>query len=781
MGLIQTMVNVATNLRALGRRQPTDRAAGWGAFSSQAGTQVSEDSAMRYATVHACVRVLAEDVAALPLHVYRRTNEGGKERAREHPLYELMHDQPNPDMTSSSLREAMMVSLLLSGNAYAFIEFARSGRVKALWPLDSGDTQPYRTKSGELRYRSGGEDLAAYEVLHIPGLSFDGLLGLSPIAYAREAVGLGLAAEQFGSKFFKDGTHLGGVISVAGGMSDEAFDRSKAQFNEQYAGMQRAHKVLVLEGGATYSPLGIPPEDAQFLETRKFQRSEIAAIFRVPPHLIGDLERATFSNIEHQDGAYLQRTLLPWLTRWEQAFRVKLLTREERRQIIVEHDTSGFMRGDTKSRMESYSLAINAGVMTRNEARQRENLNPLPGGDELLQPLNMTPASGIPMRSLPFPPGVERRTAEEDKAALSFTGVTGAQYDALRRALRNWLKVEASDVLDVISKQLQQRSAEAAITVLGALKSYYGDLQRHMPEDMKAAIDSISWAAYEQACEQLGDASPSRDWFARRLEWFYSDEMQRLKLVNQAELEGVLKSAIGDDKELWGLLNRRIRAWPEERAEAIAKTEAAFTRNKMLIRTYRKGGYQATWHAAPSCCELCRRLDGVVVATLSPPLHSGCVCTVTKGASLTKENDPWVESDSISVPLQILQHAAYGRFTAAGRLVGGGHLTVVRKTLVEQGVECPILHECPNGVRFGNISNHRERQKRYHGGQSWFPDGWTEDTVLKAGKHVYATGEEVDSFGHGRAFEGMYDGVNVRINVLEDGVVNNINPSYNQP
>lgn len=630
MGLIKS---IAASLRAFGKREPTDRTTGWSAFSSQAGTVVSEESAMRYATVHACVRVLSEDVAALPLHVYRRTEDGGKERYRDHPLYELMHDQPNPDMTSSAMREAMMVSLLLSGNAYAFIEFTKSGRVKALWPLDSAETRPYRTKGGELRFRSGREDLPAGEVLHIPGLSFDGLLGLSPIAYAREAVGLGLAAEQFGSKFFKDGTHLGGVISLAGGgMTDEAFERTKAQFNEQYAGMQRAHKVLLLEGGATYAPLGIPPEDAQFLETRKFQRSEIAAIFRVPPHLIGDLERATFSNIEHQDIAYLQRTLLPWLTRWEQAIRSKLLTDDERRTLVVEHDTSGFMRGDTKSRMEAYSLAINAGIMTRNEARQRENLNPMPGGDELLQPLNMMPASEAGLRGLDFHSGAERRSAEENKAALEFVGISGRQYDAMVSGMREWLKQDGNALLDYIGGIIDRRSGiNETYSVLGSVMQYYADLEAHMPEKLEAAIENIAMGAFHQASEILKDDAPDEKWFLGRLKFFYGDEMQRLKLVNEAEVKAVLKSVIGQDKSMWAILQKQIRDWPNQRAESLAKTEAAFTQNKMLIRTIRKAGYLAVWKTAPACCPLCQKMDGQVVTTLSPPLHSGCCCTVQRG------------------------------------------------------------------------------------------------------------------------------------------------------
>ncbi len=238
---------------------------------TEAGVTVSDDTAMRFATVHACVRVLSEDVGALPLHVYRRTKQGGKERAPEHPLYELLHDRPNPEMSAVAFKEALMVNALLTGNGYAFIEYDRAGRVRGLYPMMSSEVTPYRTDAGELRYRAGGVDLRASEVFHLAGLGFDGLMGLSPIAYARESIGLGMAAERYGEKFFKNGTHIGGVVSVKDTLTDEQFERLKQQFSSAFRGLQNAHGVPVLEGGATYTSVGIAPEDAQFLETRKFQ------------------------------------------------------------------------------------------------------------------------------------------------------------------------------------------------------------------------------------------------------------------------------------------------------------------------------------------------------------------------------------------------------------------------------------------------------------------------------------------------------------------------------
>lgn len=616
--------NLAVNLRALGRGQPYDTARGFYRYVSKAGTDVTEESAMRYAAVQACVRVLSEDVASLPLHVYRRTDNGGKERAREHPLYELLHDQPNPDMTAASMREAMMVALLLGGNAYAFIEYAGSGRIKALWPLDASETRPYRDDRGRLMYRSGSTKLGQNEVLHIPGLSFDGLVGLSPIAYAREAVGLGLAAEQFGSTFFGEGTHMGGAISVPGAMSDEAFDRTKAQFNAAYKGMGNAHGVVLLEGGATFTPFGIPPEDAQFLETRKFQRSEIAAIYRVPPHLIGDLERATFSNIEHQDLAYLQRTLLPWLVRWEQAIRRSLLTEDERRTYLAEHDTSGFMRGDTQSRMTAYATAINSGVMTQNEARQRENLNPVPGGDTLLQPLNMVPAAME--RALPFPHGAERRSAESEE--------TADRYDGLMRALSVWREGEIAKVLQMADAVLSERSSLSAVQrqkLIEEVAAYYRAEAGKMPDYMRTQYAALAEEAFKRVEGELGVLAPSRKWFDRKLGYFCGDTMARLQATFRTEIERIVNAAVGDDVLLMDALKKKLTRAGHDQLYAEATNEGRMVVNGFIVKSYHKAGYHAVWLSGSTCCDPCQKLNGVVVTTLSPPLHKGCNCSVRLG------------------------------------------------------------------------------------------------------------------------------------------------------
>lgn len=648
---------------------------------TEAGVTVSDDTAMRFATVHACVRVLSEDVGALPLHVYRRTKQGGKERAPEHPLYELLHDRPNPEMSVVAFKEALMVNALLTGNGYAFIEYDRAGRVRGLYPLMSSEVTPYRTDAGELRYRAGGEDLRAFEVFHLAGLGFDGLMGLSPIAYARESIGLGMAAERYGEKFFKNGTHIGGVVSVKDELTDEQFERLRQQFSSAFRGLQNAHGVPVLEGGATYTSVGIAPEDAQFLETRKFQRNEIAAIYRVPPHMIGDLERATFSNIEQQDLAYLQRSLLPWLMRIEQECRAKLLRPDERTKNCVEHDTANFMRGETVSRMQSYSTAIMAGIMTPNEARRRENLNPVPGGDDIMLPLNMVQAgqklpeagaaNGKARSWRHFIPGGERRTAGNGNIAaqLQWLGVSRAVYDRLEAGFHAWLTRQADDIEVMLPESAGRRSVAEGTErrtvkmgdkkrLLNNINDYYDQLAKQGAKDLSDAIqkgefpgwrdvnnalEEIARSTWAQVSSELGAASaPPEEWCRGYLTRYRSDMSERLCKANADELARALKRGTEDDETAYKQLSDMLAQWRLKgtgkwRCGNMARIEVAMMRNEAMIAAYRQAGYSSVWHSAPGCCRICANMNGRTVTTLKPPLHKGCGCVVARGPKLQQE------------------------------------------------------------------------------------------------------------------------------------------------
>lgn len=366
----------------------------FGVEKSAAGRSVTPNTAMQASAVFACVRVIAESIASLPLFVYRATKEG-KEKAYDHPAFYVLHDLANEEMTSFTFRETMMTHLLLWGNAYAEIEYDRMGNVKGLWPLRPDNVFPERDPQGKLQYRvllpdRTGAILPKERVLHIPGLSFDGIVGMSPIAMAREAIGLSLAAEEFGARFFGNGAKPGGVLEHPGKLSKEAVERLRDSWNKMHQGLTNQHRIAILEEGMTYKQIGIPPEDAQFLQTRKFQLEEIARIFRVPLHLIQDLEHATFSNIEHQSIDFVVHTIRPWVVRWEQALNWKLFGTSTK--FFAEFNVDGLLRGDIKSRYEAYAIARQWGFMSVNEIRSLENLNKVPNGDIYLQPLNMAEA-----------------------------------------------------------------------------------------------------------------------------------------------------------------------------------------------------------------------------------------------------------------------------------------------------------------------------------------------------------------------------------------------------
>lgn len=367
-----------------------------GGNKSATGKAVTANTALQSSAVFACVRVLAETIASLPLFVYRST-PNGKEKAYDHPCYYMLHDLANEEMTSFTFRETMMTHLLLWGNAYAEIEYNKAGLAKGLWPLRPDQTWPERDPTtGELVYKTilpdgKGVVLPKERVLHIVGLSLDGLVGVSPIRMAREAIGLSLAAEEFGARFFGDGARPGGILEHPGKLSKEARENLRQSWEYMHQGLDKSHRIAILEEGITYKQIGIPPEDAQFLETRRFQIEEIARIFRVPLHLIQDLSHATFSNIEHQSIDFVVHTVRPWLVRWEQALNWKLFYNSTK--FWAEFNVEGLLRGDIESRYRAYATARQWGWMSVNEIRELENMNRIPNGDIYLQPLNMIEAT----------------------------------------------------------------------------------------------------------------------------------------------------------------------------------------------------------------------------------------------------------------------------------------------------------------------------------------------------------------------------------------------------
>ena len=352
---------------------------------------------MQIATVYACVRLLAESVAGLPLHLYEYTDEAeqNKQKAKEHPLYKILYRQPNEEMSSFTFRETMMTHLLLWGNAYA--QIIRDGRnnVLGLYPLQPDQMEVDRDKQGRIIYiyHAYSDDVPklqnkdyifrADEIFHVPGLGFNGLIGFSPIAMMKNALGTAIAVEKYGSAFFKNGAQPSGVLEHPGVLKNP--EKIRENWSDVYGGPNNAHKVAVLEEGMQYKAISLPPEDSQFLSTRQFGVNEICRIFRVPPHMVQDLSHATFSNIEHQSIDYVVYTLTPWLSRFEQAITKDLLLPSEQDTLFPRFNVDGLLRGDYASRSSGYASGISNGYLSPNDVRRLENMDLIPpekGGDD---------------------------------------------------------------------------------------------------------------------------------------------------------------------------------------------------------------------------------------------------------------------------------------------------------------------------------------------------------------------------------------------------------------
>ena len=411
----------------------------WGdVHETDAGIAVSEESALRATAVFSAIRIIAESIASLPFGMYERI-ERGRRSAPSHPLHRLLHDEMNPEMSAMTGREVMAAHLAGWGGAYLEKQFDGAGRIIALWPLLPDRTKAVRVnqvKWIQTRLPSGSQALLPAErVLHVPGLGFDGLNGYSPIGLARQAIGLALATERFGARHFGNGAKMSGVLRHPKILNEKGQANLRDSFERLYTGLSNSHRVAILEEGMEWQQIGIAPEESQFLETRKFQVTEIARIFRVPPHMLADLDRATFSNIEHLSIEFVVHTLRPWLVRIEQAINMQLLTRDERDRFFARHTVDGLLRGDIKTRFEAYGQALMNGWYSPNDIREFEDKNPIEGGDRYfvqqnMMPLDMVDTVVTSKSSAPTPRSFERLFREIADSAVR------KECDAIRRAMK---------------------------------------------------------------------------------------------------------------------------------------------------------------------------------------------------------------------------------------------------------------------------------------------------------------------------------------------------------
>lgn len=629
---------------------------------------MNEGNALRTSAVYACVRVLAETVASLPLPLYRRLEPRGKERAPSHPLYRLLQERPNPEMTPFTFRETLQAHLLLWGNAYAEKELDRAGRVVALWPLLPDRTSPRRRDgivSFGTRVKHETLEIPAERVLHIPGLGFDGLRGYSPIALAKQAIGLSLAAEEFGARFFGNSARPGGILRHPGHLGEKAQENLRSSWQVVQGGLSNAHRVAILEEGMEWQAMGLPPEEAQFLETRRFQLREIARLYRVPPHMIADMEGgASYSSIEQMSLEFVIHTIRPWLVRWEQTLNHALLTERERTEYFAEFLIEGLLRGDIQSRYQAYATARQWGWFSANDILELENRNPVEGGDVYLVPLNMVPADSVAelapsSRELPSGADVEARAlqAREQRTRRSLTS-RRRQRSAYRRvfaqAADQVVRREVNAVRRQLKKSLGTRDAQ---NLRIWLEEFYATFPEQWVRALLPALLALAEVIHAEAADEVG----AEEDFAGAVADFVRDYARSLgkRQVDSSlgQLLSILAAAaVADD--VADALEERLAEWEAKRADKVAGRETVQLAEAVAVVTYREAGVRRLeWRTAGENCPLCAEMDGRTVGIeqpfmqpgdvlapdgtrpleakqtyTHPPLHRGCDCGVVAAA-----------------------------------------------------------------------------------------------------------------------------------------------------
>ncbi len=641
-----------------------------GDMANSAGVRVDYDTAMMYAPFFAGVRVIAEDLGALPLFLYERMARG-KKRATGHPLYPLLHDAPNDMMGAMSFKEALQGHAITWGGGAAYVvTHERTGVIEELWPLRPDRARVKVRQMGKgrverwLQYRDDVNgiyaNLAPGEFLYVNGLGFDGVRGYSVVELAANSIGLGLATEHYGAKTFSNGAAPAGALSHPENLSPEARKRMADDWENIHRGIDRAHRVAILEEGVTWQAVGLPNDANQFLETRKLQVTDMARWLRLPPHKIGDLDRATFSNIEEQQLDYVSSALNAWLIRWEQAVLTQLMLPEERARYFPEHLVDALLRGNTAARYQAYAIGRQWGWLSANDVRDRENMNPVDGGDAYLVPLNMIPAGGG------APPAEEddaRAAARRYARLLRGRGIAARENIAeawapkIEEADREIADLEREKVGALVDKHLDTggrggRSTSAFLAALSALYDTDGPIAEAMTALWLPIMTSFAGDVAEDAAKQVG-----HDEDVDLSVWARAYTLSHVGYQLSSSFGGLRKRTEDADTQedaAEAVVDLLIK-WQEERPAQTARWEATQLPNAAAREAWKEAGVQKLqWVARGSkSCPYCTKLDGRTIAieepfiakgdevegedgealkakrnTFHPPVHAGCDCEV---------------------------------------------------------------------------------------------------------------------------------------------------------
>lgn len=599
--------------------------------TTSAGVPVSEKTAMKYLTVSSCVSLIAGDLARLPLNLYRKRADGGKDLVSDHKLYDLLHNAPNSETTSFNFRETLQGHLLLWGNSYAYIERERiGGKIKALWQLPDPGTIQVKRQGDNIVYvykNQDGKDVirSRDEIFHIPGYGFNGLVGMSMITMASEAIGLGVATEEFGSKYFSEGTHPAGVYELDGFLGDNRKDFVEA-LKAGYAGLGKAHNIMIAEGGAKYKPITMPLNDAQFLETRDHQKTEICGMYHVPPHKIAlHGQNSNYNNLEQENASYVDSCLMHWIVRWESNISLQLLTEKERMSgLFFEFQVQGLLRGDSAARAEYYNKIFQVGGITPNKIRALENDNPVEGGDESFVMLNMVPLSQA--KDIPLP-GDEVQSAPEveeksqfrqffsEKRAKKISEAKSIQVrDRIAKQYSPLIFDAAQAVVNreskAIKKKLSQQS-RAGQSIESFLDEFYEAFPEYIDKKMGPVLRSYMLAVISATNEEIG---MSGDDLEKEVKEYIEIYIKRHISSSKRQMEALIPAGLPE-------LVTRADEWSERRPEKITSNEIVRSSNYAFQTVAFIAGLSTVLrNRGPKTCPYCQSLAGKRTSIGGKPL-----------------------------------------------------------------------------------------------------------------------------------------------------------------
>lgn len=641
--------------------------------SSTSGLHVDRITAMGVSAVNAAVRLLSETLASLPTILYKRITDG-KERAIDHPIYDLLHRRPNPEQTPFYFKETLMHHVVLMGNGYARIERLKgSGYPKNLWIQNPLDWNVERVNGRKVFVKADKSETVTMEnMLHIAGIGYDGMKGYDTLNRIRDVIGQAMAVERYGAEFFRNYAGPGGYLKLPHKLKDQAaIDRMKYDWGKAHADWGNKETVGILEEGAEFVPIAVSPNQSQFIETRQFITTEIARIFRVPPHMIADLSHATFSNIEHQGIEFVVHTMRPWLVRWEQALTMQLLTEGDQKDYFYEFLVDALLRGDIASRMQAYRTAIEMGVHSPNEVRAIENMNPVEGGDVHYVPMNWIPTEQAGQMSIPQETEPEEEPEEEEpeeepeensireQRALRSANMrhrTAKSYERLfKNVVDRIIRKERRDLAKGVKDYLTTRGI-ADFDLF--LDEYYRDLPEYIRNQIMPTYRTFAEEIKREISEEVGGPDtlqPEDDAF---IQSFVTTFAYRYIAKSRADIKKAITKAVDENLDLSESVGETFDHWEASRGQSTALNETVRSSNAFAKAAYVLAGVTVLrWVAlGAETCPFCASLNGAIVGVDKffalpddqivpenneqmniqsrvghPPLHNGCVCQIVAG------------------------------------------------------------------------------------------------------------------------------------------------------